>query len=95
MKNNVCKECQFEARNGHSASCSQRGGSRTGNILTDKRHIKCPSCAEHGRYGTLEKLTEEERQRLQIREGKDNYPEEIWGCDECRFWCDVEELDNL
>ena len=94
MIKNVCPECQFEARNGHSALCSQRGGSRKGDLLHESE-IKCPECAKLGRYGTLGKLTEKEIERLKEREGKDTYPTEILGCDECKFWCDADEVKNI
>lgn len=60
----------------------------------DKTVIECPLCKERGKHGTLEKLTENEKNKLKEREGFDSYPDEIYGCDECRFWCDAEKIEN-
>ena len=40
-------------------------------------------------------LTEDEMQKLKDKSGKDNYPDRIFGCDECSYWCDEEMLDEL
>ena len=48
--------------------------------------IKCPHCLN----GYLSAMTEEDRQRMMTKEGNDNYPEKIWGCDECKYWIEEE-----
>lgn len=99
-KHSVCKECQFEAQNGHNHNCSQFGGIKSpihfGIAFNAIKHIayKCPECQRSGRYGTLEKLTEKEITKLKEREGKDSYPKEILGCDECKFWCDAKDIEK-
>jgi len=54
------------------------------------KEILCPKCHK----GTLEKLNDHELQKLKNREGKDNYPDVIYGCDECHYWCDAEDIDK-
>lgn len=70
----LCKECSFEARNGHSFSCSKR-----------VKVLQCPECRRRKRYGTLEKLNENELQRLRERLG-DKLEGNFYGCDECKFY---------
>lgn len=57
--------------------------------------IICPECKQHERFGTLELLNAKELQRLKEREGKDNYPDQIYGCDECKFWIDAKYLEMM
>jgi len=59
------------------------------------KEIHCPECRRYGRSGTLSLLTEDEMQKLKDKSGKDNYPDRIFGCDECSYWCDEEMLDEL
>lgn len=45
-----------------------------------ERERKCPKC----QYGTLGKLTKEERQMLSLNTGK-HVPDGTLGCDECQY----------
>jgi len=100
-KHKVCKECQFEAQNGHHRTCSQYGGIKSpadfGRAFEAIKHVgyPCPECQKSGRYGTLELLNDKEVARLKEREGKDVYPAKIYGCDECKFWIDAEDIGNV
>jgi len=92
-KHKVCKECQFEAQNGHNHSCSQyQTAADLHRFIDGKYRRPCPICQQQGRFGTLDILTAEETKRLKEREGKDSYPDRIAGCDECKFWCDADEI---
>lgn len=60
------------------------------------KHYPCPNCKETAnRFGALSLLTKDEVEKLKIKEGKDNYPDKIWGCDECKFWCDDKYLKTV
>lgn len=59
------------------------------------KEIQCPECRKRGRSGTLSLLTESEMQKLKAKSGKDKYPDRIFGCDECQYWCDEEWLKEL
>ena len=49
------------------------------------KNIICPKCGR----GTLEKLNRLERKKLKEIEGnKTTLPEQVYGCDECRYWID-------
>lgn len=53
--------------------------------------IKCPKC----KNGTLEKLSENELQKL-IKELPQNHKFfgiDIYGCDECKFWVEGDFLE--
>ena len=56
--------------------------------MKTKKPIKCPKCKK----GTLDLLSKSEMIRLEEFEGKDNYPKQIMGCDECKYWIDKKEL---
>ena len=56
--------------------------------------IECPECKKHGRSGTLDVLSEFDKKKLIELSGKDNYPDIIFGCDECKYWCDAKEVNN-
>jgi len=57
--------------------------------------IRCPECLKHGRSGTLDVLSEHEKKKLLELSGKDSYPDIIFGCDECKYWCDAKEINNI
>lgn len=65
-----------------------------GKALEAIKHYHCPECLKAGRSGTLEQLSKVERNRLKAME-KDNIPDEIYGCDECKFWIDKNYLETL
>lgn len=52
------------------------------------KEIKCPNCQD----GTLELLSERELQRLKARNSGDNIPDQVYGCDECKYWIDAKLL---
>lgn len=59
------------------------------------KEIKCPECSKHGRSGTMELLNTKEMQKLKKRNMLDLLPLEVYGCDECRYWCDKDFVDEL
>lgn len=59
-----------------------------------KFQAKCPECLKQGQQVILRKLTDKERKKIEEREGKDIYPDEIWSCDRCKFWCAAELKDK-
>lgn len=54
------------------------------------KEIKCPKCKD----GTLELLNHVERLKLLVRNLGDICPDNIYGCDECKYWIDAKEIEN-
>lgn len=48
----------------------------------------CPNCHK----GTLEQISAEEKKKIEQRYSPDLLPKVIFGCDECKFWCDENEI---
>jgi hypothetical protein len=79
----ICKECSFEARNGHANGCSHR----------DKEY-RCPKCFETN-GGTLSILNWEEERRLSKKIKRELPNCVLFGCDECRFWATIFDVEDL
>lgn len=57
--------------------------------MQEQKQIKCPKCQD----GTLELLNEKELAKLKALNKGDKLPDQILGCDECRYWIDEEDAE--